>query len=130
MSNELLINNPKSNNSEVLSNKQIEEMARELFSILSNTMNGANFDDLNDAVYRILNLANYRKQSEVIRCKDCEYFKEYTDEYKRDFKYKTEKADGDCHIRLINTYLGNSQYCACKYDDFCSFAKAKGGGEG
>ena len=44
--------------------KQIEEMARELFSILSNTMNGANFDDLNDAVYRILNLANYRKQSE------------------------------------------------------------------
>ena len=28
MSNELLINNPKSNNSEVMSNKQIEEMAK------------------------------------------------------------------------------------------------------
>ena len=34
----------------------------ELFSILSDTINGANFDDLNDACYRILDKANYHKQ--------------------------------------------------------------------
>ena len=38
--------------------------AEELFSILSNTMNGANLDDLNDAVYRILDKANYHKRIE------------------------------------------------------------------
>ena len=40
--------------------KQTE--GEELFSILSDTINGANFDDLNDACYRILDKANYHKQ--------------------------------------------------------------------
>ena len=110
----------------------IEEMAKVIKSSLDGLGSG-NFhftgDEISTMFATALYRADFRKQSEVIRCKDCEYFKEYTEEYKRDFKYKTEKADGDCHIRLINTYLGNSQYCACKYDDFCSFAKAKGGAE-
>ena len=67
--------------------------------------------------------AGYRKQSEVVRCKDCNYFMEYTSTYKSE----VEKADGDCYIRLMNSE--NRQYCACQHDDFCSFAKMKGGAE-
>lgn len=40
--------------------KQIEK--DELFGILSNTINGANFDDLSEAVYKISDVAGYRKQ--------------------------------------------------------------------
>ena len=42
--------------------KQIE--ASEIFSILSDTINGANFDDLCDATHMIVHIAGYRKQSE------------------------------------------------------------------
>jgi hypothetical protein len=114
-------------------NKQIEEMVRDMCDSCREATTAEKCQlDCCDGVRQhaeALYARGYRKQSEVIRCKDCEYFKEYTDEYKRDFKYKTGMADGDCHIRLMNTYLGNSQYCACRYDDFCSFAKAKGGEE-
>lgn len=41
--------------------KQTEN--EELFGILSDTINGANYDDLNEAVYKILGIANYHKQS-------------------------------------------------------------------
>lgn len=44
--------------------KQMQIEKDELFSILHNTINGGNFDDLNDAVYRIYDVAGYRKQSE------------------------------------------------------------------
>lgn len=65
--------------------KQTEN--EELFGILSDTINGANYDDLNDAVYRIL-IANYHKQREgewvlqegcnrLVKCTACGY--EYTD---------------------------------------------------
>ena len=40
--------------------KSIE--ATEVFNILSATINGANFDDLCDAAYRIVHIAGYRKQ--------------------------------------------------------------------
>ena len=43
--------------------KEKQTESEELFGIISDTNNGANFDDLNDAVYRIL-IANYHKQSE------------------------------------------------------------------
>ena len=113
--------------------KQIEEMRNIMETDCDRPCVGCELENeehcfTHNCAIRIYN-AGYRKQSEVIRCKDCEYFREYTDEYKRGFKCNTERADGDCHIRLMNTYLGNSQYCACKYDDFCSFAKAKGGAE-
>lgn len=42
--------------------KRIEK--EELFGILYNTINGADFDDLNEAVYKIADVAGYRKQSE------------------------------------------------------------------
>ena len=45
-----------------MSKEQIEK--DELFSILSNTINGANFDDLSEAVYKISDVAGFRKQSE------------------------------------------------------------------
>lgn len=44
--------------------KQTEK--EEMFSILSDTMNGANFDDLCDAVHRIVDIANYHKQGENV----------------------------------------------------------------
>lgn len=48
--------------------KRIEK--EELFSILYNTINGADFDDLNEAVYKISDVAGYRKQ------RDRYYFEE------------------------------------------------------
>jgi len=44
--------------------KQIEETKNEIFGILCNTINGADFDDLNEAVYKIVDVAGYRKQTE------------------------------------------------------------------
>lgn len=38
--------------------------ASEIFSILSDTINGANFDDLCDATHMIVHIAGYRKQKE------------------------------------------------------------------
>lgn len=42
--------------------KSIE--ATEIFTILSDTINGANFDDLCDATHMIVHIAGYHKQSE------------------------------------------------------------------
>lgn len=95
--------------------KQIEELTNELIRT-----NG--YGTLNAVANHLYN-EGYRKQSEIIRCKDCNYFREYSSEYAR----TTEGADGDCHIRIMNS--NNEQYFACQYDDFCSFAKMKGGGE-
>ena len=36
---------------------------------------------------------------EVVRCKDCKHFMEYSEEYHG----KVESADGDCYLRLINS---------------------------
>ena len=56
---------------------------------------------------------------EVVRCKDCKKFIEYSDDY----KFKVEGADGDCHIRLMHST--DNQFCAVKYDDFCSYGERK-----
>ena len=48
-------------------NKQNPNDASEIFSIISDTINGANFDDLCDAAHRIVHIEGYRKQSEVAR---------------------------------------------------------------
>lgn len=56
---------------------------------------------------------------EIVRCRDCKYFREYTTEYSG----KTEKADGDCHIRRMNS--DNEQFVACQYDDFCSYGERR-----
>lgn len=56
-------------------NKQKRIEAEEIFSILSDTINGAKFDDLCDAVHMIVDIAGYRKQSGWIsveeRLPDC-----------------------------------------------------------
>ena len=74
--------------------------------------------------------ADYRKQSEntvkVIKCKDCGYFFPYTEDDKADGN-DVQGADGVCYMRVVNS--DNRQFCACKYDDFCSYAKMKGGAE-
>ena len=56
---------------------------------------------------------------EVVRCKDCKYLKEYSDEYKQN----VEKADGDCYFKWM--YSCDEQYAACKYNDFCSYGERK-----
>ena len=62
---------------------------------------------------------------EVVRCKDCKYFQEYTNEYKRN----VENADGDCYLRVM--YSDDYQFDAVKYCDYCSMgAKMDGKGEG
>ena len=59
---------------------------------------------------------------EVVRCKDCKQFMEYTKQYKR----CVEGADGDCRIRLFHSC--EKQFIACKYSDFCSYGERKGNG--
>lgn len=51
---------------------------------------------------------------EVVRCKECKYFREYTNEYKRN----VENADGDCYLRVM--YSDDYQFDAVKYCDYCS----------
>jgi hypothetical protein len=58
---------------------------------------------------------------EVVRCKDCKRFIEYTDDYKK----KVEGVQGDCYWRVVNSV--NPQYNAVKYDDFCSYGERKSG---
>jgi hypothetical protein len=99
--------------------EQIEEMAKVLVDYTKKNHIMASHVILSDYAEQLHN-AGYRK---IIKCKDCEYFMEYSSEFAR----TTEGADGDCHIRLINS--DNEQYRACQYDDFCSFAKIKGGAE-
>lgn len=56
---------------------------------------------------------------EVVRCKDCKRFMEYNEDYVRE----VEKTDGDCYIRKM--YSCDTQFCAVKSDDFCSYGKRK-----
>lgn len=57
----------------------------------------------------------------IVWCHDCKNFLEYTKEYTQ----TVDGANGDCHIRLVSG--ADKQFCACKYDDFCSYGKRKGG---
>lgn len=59
---------------------------------------------------------------EVVRCKDCKHFMEYTEEYRRN----VEGADGDCYLRIVCSNSLNEQLNAVKCDDFCSYGKRKG----
>ena len=56
---------------------------------------------------------------EVVRCKDCEYFREYSDAHKR----AVERADGDCFLK--QTHSCDRQFIACRYNDFCSYGVRK-----
>lgn len=67
--------------------KENSNEATEIFSILSDTINGANFDDLCDATHMIVHNAGYHKQSEgewlvsespltaskKVKCSECGY---------------------------------------------------------
>lgn len=56
---------------------------------------------------------------EVVRCKDCKHFCEYSNEYKSN----VEGADGDCFIRCL--YSDNEQFIGVKCDDFCSYGERR-----
>lgn len=56
---------------------------------------------------------------EVVRCKDCANFWEYTEERKA----TVENADGDCSIRKWRSE--DEQFCAVTKDDYCSLARRK-----
>ena len=58
----------------------------------------------------------------VVLCRDCKNFLEYTKQYVQ----TVDAANGDCYIRLVSG--ADKQFCACKYDDFCSYGKRKDGG--
>lgn len=57
----------------------------------------------------------------IVLCHDCKNFMEYTKEYMQ----TVEGANGDCYIRLISG--ADKPFCACKYDDFCSYGKRNDG---
>lgn len=57
---------------------------------------------------------------EVVRCKDCINFMEYSPTYEGE----VEGADGDCWIRKANTEY-DPQFCAVRSCDFCSLGKKK-----
>ena len=86
-----------------------------LFEI--NQQLGAQMENLRAENENLSSQLRYYESSDVVdvvRCKDCKYFIEYTDEY----MCRVEKANGECYIRLMNS--DNEQYCACEYNDFCS----------
>lgn len=58
---------------------------------------------------------------EVVRCRECEKFWEYTESHKA----TVEKADGDCMIRCM-VAPDDPQFCAVQKDDYCSMGKRKG----
>lgn len=84
--------------------------ASEIFSILSDTINGANFDDLCDATHMIVNIAGYRRQKE---------------------------GEWVAKSHMIRSPLARNYYCsACKYEpieikNYCPQcgARMKGGAE-
>ena len=59
---------------------------------------------------------------EVVRCRDCKSFLEYSKEHKES-KNIVEGADGDCFIRVLNSE--DKQYHAVTRDDYCSLARKK-----
>ena len=92
--------------------KQIEEMARDLCESCDNGIcrsRGTPCDlqcacgCLAEEFYE----KGYRKQSEVVRCKDCEHFYQVGD------------------VRICRHW----NYHSTKDDAYCSFAKMKGGAE-
>lgn len=56
---------------------------------------------------------------EVVKCRDCDNFWEYTEEHKA----TVENADGDCAIRKWRS--DDEQFCAVTKDDYCSLARRK-----
>ena len=56
---------------------------------------------------------------EVVRCKDCKRFCEYSDAHKR----AVGRADGDCFLKQSHSY--DHQFIACRYNDFCSYGERK-----
>ena len=54
----------------------------------------------------------------VVRCKDCDFFWEYTAEYKAKVK-----KDGDCGFRYMNGV--EDHFCMVTNDDYCSLARSK-----
>lgn len=56
---------------------------------------------------------------DVVSCKDCKHFCEYSNEYKSN----VEGADGDCFIRCL--YSDNEQFIGVKCDDFCSYGERR-----
>lgn len=55
---------------------------------------------------------------EVVRCRNCMMFMEFTPEHKRKMK-----ADGDCYFRVLNSM--DERFCCVKFEDYCSMGKRK-----
>ena len=84
--------------------KQIEEIANVLYeSDNKRNILICGIEALAEEIYN----AGYRKQSEVVRCKDCEHF------------YQVGDVRGCRHWNYHST----------KDDAYCSYAKMKGGAE-
>jgi hypothetical protein len=45
-------------------------------------------------------------------------------EYHETYRAKVENADGDCFYRVMHSC--DKQFCAVKYDDFCSYGERGG----
>lgn len=68
---------------------------------------------------RMIEMVKNAPTVELVHCKDCKKFMEYTEEYTK----SVEGADGECYIRVMHS--DDEQYQTCKYDDFCSYAERK-----
>lgn len=55
---------------------------------------------------------------EVVRCKDCVHFMEYTPEYTA----KVEHADGDCRVRLMRS--DDPEFNGVLKNEFCSLGES------
>lgn len=78
---------------------------RTIVNVLSAVMDDINEAETIDAV-------------EVVRCRECKKFWEYTESHKT----TVEKADGDCMIRCL-VAPDDPQFCAVQKDDYCSMGE-------
>lgn len=71
-----------------------------------------------DGAMSVIDAAPAVDAVEVVRCKDCKHFLEYSPTYEGE----VQGADGDCFIRLRHTEY-EPQFCAVQKCEFCNFGE-------
>lgn len=93
--------------------KQIEEMVRIASKCITSWLNNETPKALPDYIAEALYNVGYRKQSAIIRCKDCEHYG------------LNSSIDKNKHCLYFSGY----DEIFTEPNDYCSFAKMKGGAE-
>ena len=78
----------------------------------------ARWYDAKHTVLRMIGEAPAASAVEVVRCKDCKHFMEFTEDYRQ-----TANRDGDCRLRKFAQC--DEEFAMCLYNDYCSHAERR-----